>query len=413
MGDVQPRVVAPVRLAAVAVALAVLASCQSSGPSSRALVRTAIGAASPAQRAQAARSLADRLDPAAVGTLAGRAQVDPRGAEALAVVRDRLIALYRDKAAKDRVRRTKVVRTLARVDDEPAAAAVAQALADDPDARVRRAALTSLAGMQRGRSGAVGVLVERRNRLRSDDPRSPDLEQALAGIGGPAVPALIDLMFSEGWAAAVVARIGPPAVEPVTRLVTERRPNADLTATKVLRVIERQHPGSTTSAWPVVVSALVARLEPGRTTQALAEAGPFAVQPLVDLARQSQAGKDRPEQDRIATAAFALTEVVKRDRAAAAPLEEALARGDTAMVVDLHRFYVNLGKPGSEDALIAALGTLSAQDPRSSTMVVAFLDSGNPKLVQAARDWAAKGNLTLTGSPKVPGAWASAGVYPR
>jgi hypothetical protein len=55
-----------------------------------------------------------------------------------------------------------------------------------------------------------------------------------------------------------------------------------------------------------------------------------------------------------------------------------------------YRFYVARGEPGSEDALIRALG--SAPD---DSMAQAFLDSGNKRLAEAARKWAVTAGVTL------------------
>lgn len=135
------------------------------------------------------------------------------------------------------------------------------------------------------------------------------------------------------------------------------------------------------------------------------------VNELTALARQSQVGKSRKESLRIADAQAELLALAAEDPAAIQPLLVALEKPDYDQIIDMHGFYIQLGKPGSEKVIGEALQRLEPS-PTNNTVVFAYLGSGNSKLVQAARAWAADNGYSISGAPgPVAGGWSSAGVY--
>jgi hypothetical protein len=135
------------------------------------------------------------------------------------------------------------------------------------------------------------------------------------------------------------------------------------------------------------------------------------VQDLTRLARQSQVGKPMKEQLRIANAQAELLTIASENPAAIEPLLTALEKPDHDLILDLHSFYIQLGKPGSEKAIGEALQRLEPS-PDNNTIVFAYLGSGNSKLVQAAERWADDNGYEIGGNPgPVAGGWGSAGVY--
>ena len=135
------------------------------------------------------------------------------------------------------------------------------------------------------------------------------------------------------------------------------------------------------------------------------------VESLTRLARQSQVGKPMKEQLKIADAQAELLTIASENLAAIEPLLAALEKPDYELILDLHSFYIPLGKPGSEKAIGEALQRLEPS-PDNNTIVFAYLGSGNSKLVQAAERWADDNGYTISGAPTpIAGGWGSAGVY--
>ena len=148
----------------------------------------------------------------------------------------------------------------------------------------------------------------------------------------------------------------------------------------------------------------------GRDT-AVDEATAERVQELVPIARQSQYGKSRQESIKIATAQSELLQIAARDPEAIEPMLAPLERPDYDQIIGLLGFYIQLGKPGSEQVLIEALQRLEPS-PANNPHVFEFLGSGNRKLVAAARGWASDHGFTISGTPSpVGGSWGSSGVY--
>jgi hypothetical protein len=73
-----------------------------------------------------------------------------------------------------------------------------------------------------------------------------------------------------------------------------------------------------------------------------------------------------------------------KDPRAFSALLAALSERNAAVIAAAYLFFVDRGEPGSGDALMEALNMSG-----DLGMAQAFLICGNPKLEQAARDWAA------------------------
>jgi len=135
------------------------------------------------------------------------------------------------------------------------------------------------------------------------------------------------------------------------------------------------------------------------------------VQELIRVARQSQVGKPMKEQLKIADAQAELLTIAAENLAAIEPLLAALEKPDYDLILDLHAFYIQLGKPGSEKVIGEALQRLEPS-PDNNTIVFTYLGSGNSKLVRAAEKWAADNGYEIAGKPTpTAGGWGWAGVY--
>ena len=64
------------------------------------------------------------------------------------------------------------------------------------------------------------------------------------------------------------------------------------------------------------------------------------------------------------------------------------------MIVGAFDFFIERGEPGSEDALIEALNKYGGNDG-GLDMALYFLDSGNPKLEDAALKWGTNHNYPI------------------
>lgn len=127
-----------------------------------------------------------------------------------------------------------------------------------------------------------------------------------------------------------------------------------------------------------------------------------------------QEGKSRKEQLRIAGAVDRLAQIAKEDVGVVAPLVRALEKRDYALITKLQFFYVRLGKPGSEKALLDALYR-AGPTPTGTGLALTYLQSGNRRLIGATRKWAATKGFTISGRPTVTAGsqWGCLGVYGR
>jgi hypothetical protein len=150
------------------------------------------------------------------------------------------------------------------------------------------------------------------------------------------------------------------------------------------------------------------------TDQAAARSAALAAEAkrLIPIARQSQAVESVKKSLRIANAQSRLLVIGSKDPAAIAPLVAALEKPDYDQIIDIYGFYIQLGKPGTERYLIGALNSRGFSQ-ETTPMALAFLTSGNGRLVRGVHEWARRNGLTITGRPPGPGPkWGSIGLAP-
>ena len=136
------------------------------------------------------------------------------------------------------------------------------------------------------------------------------------------------------------------------------------------------------------------------------------VKRLVALARQSQFGTSRKQSIRIAGAQAELIGIAEEHPEAIAPLTAALEKPDYEQIASAYPFYIQLGRPGSERVLVAALNR-QEYDDEGTVIALAFYSSGNKRLIAGARAWAADHGASFTGSPGGIGPkWGSTGLPP-
>jgi len=132
---------------------------------------------------------------------------------------------------------------------------------------------------------------------------------------------------------------------------------------------------------------------------ALIEIGPPAVEPLIGVLKDSDPYVP-------AVAALALSSI--KDPRAKNALMKALNDRNVKVILGIHTYYVKLGVPGSEAALIEALNKFPSRH-----MAEEFLNSGNPALADAANAWAAKYHQKIQqGATATSVRWGSAQDVP-
>jgi hypothetical protein len=90
-------------------------------------------------------------------------------------------------------------------------------------------------------------------------------------------------------------------------------------------------------------------------------------------------------------------------------LMKVLQEHNARAIFGIHTYYVKLGVPGSEPALIEALNKYPSRE-----MAEEFLNSGNPALQKAAEEWAIHYNRTLrSASTSASVRWGSAEDVPQ
>jgi hypothetical protein len=110
------------------------------------------------------------------------------------------------------------------------------------------------------------------------------------------------------------------------------------------------------------------------------------------------------ESDPYVPALAALALSTMKDSSSHDALMKALQEHNSRAIFGIHTYYVKLGVPGSEAALIEALDKYPSRE-----MAEEFLSSGNPALQQAAKAWAIRFNRTLrTTSAAAAVRWGSA-----
>lgn len=115
------------------------------------------------------------------------------------------------------------------------------------------------------------------------------------------------------------------------------------------------------------------------------------------------------ESDPYVPALAALALSTMKDPRAHEALMKVLNERNSRAIFGIHTYYVKLGVPGSEPALIEALDKYPSRE-----MAEEFLNSGNPALQEAAKQWAVRFKRTLrTASSATTVRWASAEDAPE
>ncbi len=133
---------------------------------------------------------------------------------------------------------------------------------------------------------------------------------------------------------------------------------------------------------PHAVKPLIAALKDGDpyvrafADTALIKIGPPAVEALIGTLKDSDPYVP-------ALSAMALSSI--KDPRSHRALMTALNEHNTKVILGIHTYFVKLGVPGSEPALIEALNKFP-----SRRMAEEFLNSGNPVLASAANEWATR-----------------------
>ena len=319
--------------------------------SGKELVETILESSSASERRGAARELADGLDPKPIRTLTKKAARNERAADALVVIEERLLGRVATGKARIRIR---VVKTLAALGTE-----------------------------------AVDGLVAASVRAIPDDRTQVAIKRTITSIGAGAVEPLV-AAFAAGAAAGDI--------------------DTETQALVLLKALEVKHGAAVAAIWPRVVEPLFAALAtPDGFSAAglLVEVGAPAVPRLIEIARP-QIVVDNPAEDPRLNAEIALIGMAARDLALVAPLLQALDARDLGLVADLMGFYIQVGRAGSEEVLVAALDSLGSSE-RATGIVLQFLDSGHQPLVDAARSWAARHGFAVTGEPSGIVTWGNLG----
>lgn len=402
----------------------------------------------PDEVAAAVHEIAQEPDPGSLQRLVDETAARPEMATHLEAIRDLMVSRLGNAAADDRIR---ILEALTVVDDPTSGAALVDALTSDDDPSVGAAAARLLPELDESLEETIASLIDARTSGSETKAVHGRIEDVLRAIGDPAVEAIAALQGEPRWTLDFLVSVGgpftwleelaasaklsdlelaagtlsrlertePAVAKPLWRelagslrgFVTSKAQRALRIAT-ILQDVERAQPSLARPVQKKVVEALLPKLglriagpAPDFTlSEALARLGKPAVDRLLPIARQrpgafvAQSVINRADEAR-----NALVTMISIDRDALKPLLDALKRRDFALVADLMNFYVQLGKPGSEPILIEAQNRHG--DPLTA---IAFLESGNKKLKDAAHSWAARNGYTITGSFSGPGTWGSA-----
>jgi HEAT repeat protein len=358
----------------------------------------------------AATELADALDPDAIADLVALAAGNGGAEAAVEVVRDRLIVLYDEEAnGDDPDRRALIVASLVAMGDETSTETLVRVLAEDPDDGVADLAAQGLRDLG-SLPEVVDLLVEARSGLTAGT-RATALEDLIASTGSAGVDALVGVLGEADWAADVLARIGPDAVDPLAGLIGSGNLGTDLAAIAALREIERLHPKAAGYDWAPLMADMIEKLggpADHRASSILMAIGEPAMPQLFDLVGQTFATPTGRENDRAQSAGIILDQMGREGGAPVPFLRQKLAQRDYEFIRKHAIYFIHLGKPGSEAALITALDQTG---DLIEAPVLDFLESGHPPLVEAARAWASRHGYTITGQAAGFLSWGDWGIY--
>jgi len=270
---------------------------------------------------------------------------------------------------------------------------------DDAVRRLRQKEITAL-GKLHDPSATLAVA-----RALNDPMLTRDASEALGAIGDPrAVTPLLAVLRTEKWAQydsdvpKALGKLGPGAVGPLTAALKD--PNATIRSAAAVGLGAIGNPRSREPLLlllhdpdvdvrrnavyglgmmkdPRVVKPLILLLgDPTVAWEAALGLGQMADPPI----RPLLAALDSPDGmvRRNAAEALALT----NDPRARAALLRKLDERDAEAIVGAYTFYIEEGKPGSEDALIEALDR-AGDEP----MARALVNCGNERLAMATRGW--------------------------
>ena len=377
---------------------------RSGPPSSAKLVQTLATEPDQNKQQKAARTLAKRLEPVYVASLERLARSSERAQTGLELLRNELISIF-DAASADANTRIRVLSCLVRVDDRPAADKVTAAIVSDPTPHVRDMAVKFLARMKRSKAQEVATLIK----ALDGDPAKKQalrLNTALVEIGAPAVPELLARVrvSSAVSAGTDITLIGAPAI-PV--LKWKLRHAGFWTQVDVGDVlVEMDNDGAPSLSalvrplFPQIARGMVQQLgtpHQGDATLMLEELGRPAAAALLPLAR-NQNGRVHKQAEE------ALVELAAYDADAVTPIVSSLRRGNYELGADLYRFFIRIGRGGTEAALAQSLYRYG-----DTTMALAYLNCGNAALDSAGRTWASNhGYVVVSGGGSAGGpSWGS------
>jgi HEAT repeat protein len=221
--------------------------------------------------------------------------------------------------------------------------------------------------------------------------------EALAMIGAPAVPAILDALEQKPGAPAAArllyaladipaAREHPRTAMILTAAVDAKEPARQAAAAHALAMLQPQ-------GW---LPALLRGLERERTKQfGIAADYAVALGDTHDSGAAEALIASLAEEDDEGIREIVIASLGRNDSPPArAWLDNALAARDLAAVAAAYDYFIRTAQPGFEGTVIAAL-----EDWGTSRMAARMLNSGNDTLHDAAREWAENRNYVIISLP--------------
>jgi hypothetical protein len=400
-----------VLVAAVAGILAIVLSGGSKQASSAELARTIATSTDAKSQADAARELAARLEPASVATAVRLAGGSAQGKAGLNLLRSDLIGLYDEPGASLDQRRGALL-CLGWIGDETATTTVVDALVSARNPALQEAAASALTGENLSPAAVERVVVARQDA--TGTAAQARLERLIVAIGKPAVLPLLNVARDEqapesSWELGLVDQIGLPALPLLRARLAGNDFQTSAIAALGLLGLRKSHPAQIKPLVPAITAKMLAHLGapvPGEyEIRVLAEIGKPAVSQLMEIRRKDYTSLSPAQQKLWSNADWSLAKIAELNPKAASPLLSALAHKDYGLIADFSMVFIMLGKPGSEQVLIDALDSSG-----DSLMALNFLNSGNQRLVQAAKSWASSHGYTITygSGAAMPSSWGTA-----
>lgn len=404
--------------------------------SSMDLAETIISGSEESEIADAIRELVRDPDPAALERIAQAAESSSVVVDRLRSITEGLIERFDPASAAAGIR---ILGGLAVIDDPVAAPTfVAAVLSGDPELQAEAALL--MPGLSRSLPAAIDLLVVERATLSGAAAKT--LDALLVVLGPAAVDAVAAVAQEQPWALDFLIMLGEPAIEPLVAISTTGGLSDQATVVSALLKLDESYPEVVGEVWPAVMERLsgFVSANPTRVTQlgdilrkiertrddlarpvqkklvnamlpklasqdfavpeAIAHIGRAAVPKLIAIARSGGMFASQDVAHKADFARLSLISMIRVAPQALKPLMDGLRDKDYELIADVMLFYVQLGKRGSEPILIEALNRHG-----DTMMALEFLQSGNRKLEQGARNWASANGYTITGSYSGPGSW--------